>query len=169
MIKLKSFLEGRWQEGSGEPSILVNPSTEEAMAETSTEGLDMGAAVRYARDVGGPALRALSLGERAALLKAMSKALDLAMRNGGNTKADAKFDVDGATGTLGAYAYFGKGLGDARVLPDGDTLPLSRDGDWAGRHLLVPKEGVAVLVNAFNFPGSGRRPRVRFSPACRSS
>jgi oxepin-CoA hydrolase/3-oxo-5,6-dehydrosuberyl-CoA semialdehyde dehydrogenase len=163
MIKLQSFLEGRWQEGSGEPSILVNPSTEEAMAETSTAGLDFGAAVRYGRDVGGPALRALTLGERAALLKAMSKALgahrdellDLAMRNGGNTKGDAKFDVDGATGTLGAYAYFGKGLGDARVLPDGDALPLSRDGDWAGRHLLVPKEGVAVLVNAFNFPAWG--------------
>jgi oxepin-CoA hydrolase/3-oxo-5,6-dehydrosuberyl-CoA semialdehyde dehydrogenase len=141
----------------------VNPSTEEAMAETSTAGLDFGAAVRYGRDVGGPALRALTLGERAALLKAMSKALgahrdellDLAMRNGGNTKGDAKFDVDGATGTLGAYAYFGKGLGDARVLPDGDALPLSRDGDWAGRHLLVPKEGVAVLVNAFNFPAWG--------------
>ena len=163
MIKLQSFLEGRWQEGSGEPSVLVNPSTEEPIAETSTEGLDFAGAARYAREVGGPALRGLSPSERAALLRAMSKALgehrdellDLAMRNGGNTKGDAKFDVDGATGTLAAYAHFGKGLGDTRLLPDGDAVPLSRDGDWAGRHVLVPKEGVAVLVNAFNFPAWG--------------
>lgn len=163
MITLKSFVNGRWQEGSGEPSVLVNPSTEETIAETSTEGLDLAAAVRYAREVGGPALRALTLGERAALLKAISKALgehrdellDMAKRNGGNTKGDAKFDVDGSSGTLAAYAHFGKGLGDAKLLPDGDTVPLSRAGDWAGRHVLVPKEGVAVLVNAFNFPAWG--------------
>jgi oxepin-CoA hydrolase/3-oxo-5,6-dehydrosuberyl-CoA semialdehyde dehydrogenase len=163
MITLKSFLCGTWREGSGEPSVLVDPSTEEPVARTSTEGLDFAAAVRYAREVGGPALRAMTLGERAALLKAMSKALlehrdellGLAMRNGGNTKGDAKFDVDGATGTLAAYAHFGKGLGDARLMIDGDSVPLSRDGDWIGRHVLVPKEGVAVLVNAFNFPAWG--------------
>lgn len=163
MITLKSFVCGRWQEGSGEPSVLLDPSTEEPIARTSTDGLDMGAAVRYAREVGGPALRRLTLGERAALLKAMSKALgdhrdellDVAMRNGGNTKSDAKFDVDGASGTLAAYAFFGKGLGNRHLMVDGDVLPLSREGDWVGRHLLAPKEGVAVLVNAFNFPAWG--------------
>ena len=163
MITLKSFLNGRWQEGAGEPSVLVDPSTEEPVAQTSTAGLDFAGAVRYAREVGGPALRKMTLGERAGLLKSMSKALgehrdellDLAMKNGGNTKGDAKFDVDGATGTLAAYAHFGKGLGDARLMVDGGPVPLSRDGDWAGRHVLVPKEGVAVLVNAFNFPGWG--------------
>jgi phenylacetic acid degradation protein PaaN len=163
MITLKSFVNGSWQEGTGKPSVLVNPSTEEPIAESSTEGLDFAGAVRYAREVGGPALRKLTLGERAALLKAMSKALgehrdellDMAMKNGGNTKGDAKFDVDGASGTLAAYAHFGKGLGDARLMPDGDAVPLSRDGDWVGRHALVPKEGVAVLINAFNFPAWG--------------
>ena len=163
MITLKSFMSGSWQEGAGKPSVLVNPSTEEPIAESSTEGLDFAGALRYAREVGGPALRKLTLGERAALLKAMSKALgehrdellELAMQNGGNTKSDAKFDVDGASGTLGAYAHFGKGLGDTRLMSDGDAVPLSRDGDWVGRHALVPKEGVAVLVNAFNFPAWG--------------
>ncbi len=163
MITLKSFLSGQWHEGTGDPAILVDPSTEEPVARTSTEGLDLGAAVSYARRVGGPALRRLTLGERAALLKAMSKTLgehrdellDLAMKNGGNTKSDAKFDVDGASGTLGAYAYLGKKLGEARFMPDGDGVALSRDGSWWGQHVLMPKEGVAVLINAFNFPAWG--------------
>src|SRR5690606_19055873 len=147
MITLKSFVGGRWQEGSGEPSILVDPSTEEPIAETSTGGPDFEGAVRYGREVGGAALRSMTVGARDAMLKAMSKALiehrdellGLAMRNGGNTKGDAKFDVDGAGGTLAAYAHLGKGFGDARVLPDGDPASLSRDGDWVGRHALVPK------------------------------
>ena len=163
MITLKSFLSGQWHEGSGEPVILVNPSTEEPVAQTSTEGLDFGAAVEYARETGGPALRNMTFGERAALLKAMSKVLaehrdellDLAMLNGGNTRADAKFDVDGAAGTLAAYAYLGKGLGDTHIMLDGDGVSLSREGSWWGQHVLLPKEGVAVLINAFNFPAWG--------------
>lgn len=163
MITLQSFVGGQWQEGTGDPAILVNPSTEEPMAVTSTDGVDFEAAMEYAREKGGPALRAMTLGERAALLKAMSKALgehrdellDLAMRNGGNTKSDAKFDVDGAIGTLGAYAYLGKGLGDARFMLDGDGVALSKEGSSWGQHVRLPKEGVAVLINAFNFPAWG--------------
>ena len=163
MITLKSFLHGHWHEGEGEGAVLVNPSTEEPMARTSTAGLDLGGAVAYGRDVGGPALRRLTLGERAALLKAMSgtlgenrdELLDLAMQNGGNTKSDAKFDVDGASGTLGAYAYLGKQLGDARLMQSGDGVSLSREGSWWGQHVLTPREGVAVLINAFNFPAWG--------------
>jgi oxepin-CoA hydrolase/3-oxo-5,6-dehydrosuberyl-CoA semialdehyde dehydrogenase len=163
MITLKSFVGGEWQEGSGEPAVLVNPSTEEPLAQTSTEGVDFAGAVRHAREVGGPALRAMTLGERASLLKAMSKALlehrdellDMSMRNGGNTKSDAKFDVDGAGGALAAYAHLGKGLGDSKIMRDGDGVSLARDGSWWGQHVLLPKEGVAVLINAFNFPAWG--------------
>ena len=163
MITLKSFVSGRWQEGTGDPAILVNPSTEQPLAQTSTDGVDFGGAVDYARNTGGPALRAMSLGDRAALLRAISKSLgenrdellDLAMKNGGNTKSDAKFDVDGATGTLAAYAYLGKGLGDSRLLRDGDGVALAKEGSWWGQHVLAPKEGVAVLINAFNFPAWG--------------
>ncbi len=163
MITLKSFVGGHWQAGSGDPAILVNPSTEEPMAQTSTEGLDFEGAVKYARGTGGAALRAMTLGERAGLLRAMSKVLgehrdellDLAMKNGGNTKSDAKFDVDGASGTIGAYAYLGKGLGDARFMLDGDGVALAKEGSNWGQHVRLPKEGVAVLINAFNFPGWG--------------
>jgi hypothetical protein len=116
MQRLSSYVAGQWIEGTGPQSTLVNPATEEALAETSTGGIDMGAALAHARDVGGPALRALSFAERAALLKDMSKLLhaareellDLAQANGGNTRGDAKFDIDGAIGTLAAYAYAGE-------------------------------------------------------------
>jgi len=163
MKTLSSYLCGRWQEGTGEPAVLVNPSTEEEMATTSTEGLDLGAAVRHGRGTGGPALRALSFGERAALLEAMSKSihahrdelLDLAMKNGGNTRGDAKFDVDGATGTLAAYASLGRALGDSPVMLDGDGVQIGRTPRYWGQHVRVPKEGVAVFVNAFNFPAWG--------------
>lgn len=163
MITLNSFLGGEWVAGDGEPQILLDPSTEEPLGRTSTEGLDRAEAVRFARETGGPELRGMAFEERATLLKTMSKALmehrdellDLAMKNGGNTRADAKFDVDGATGTLSAYAYLGKGLGDARIVRDGEGVPLSREGSWWGQHVLLPKEGVAVLVNAFNFPAWG--------------
>jgi oxepin-CoA hydrolase/3-oxo-5,6-dehydrosuberyl-CoA semialdehyde dehydrogenase len=163
MLVLKSYLEGSWRAGSGEAAILVNPSTEEPMAETSTEGLDFGAAVAFAKSVGGPALRAMTFVERAGVLKAMAGALhehrnellDLAMQNGGNTRGDAKFDVDGATGTLAAYASMGKRIGDTRVMLDGEGIQIGRTPRWSGQHILVPKEGVAVLINAFNFPAWG--------------
>ena len=163
MSTLESFLCGRWVSGAGRPATLVNPSTEEPLAEASTEGLDFGAALEHARHRGGPALRAMTFGERGALLKSLASAvhakrdelLDLAMRNGGNTRGDAKFDVDGAAGTLGAYAELGASLGDARALLDGDAVNLGRSSRLAGQHVLTPRHGVAVHVNAFNFPAWG--------------
>ncbi len=141
---LRSFVEGRWVEGKGPSATLVNPATEEALASTSTAGIDMTAVVAYARSRGGPALRELTFAQRGELLKAWSKALHaardeliaLAMRNGGNTRGDAKFDVDGAIATLAHYAE----LGAQR---------------YAGLHLWVPRDGVAVHINAFNFPAWG--------------
>jgi len=96
MITLKSLLGGEWQAGRGEPAVLVNPSTEEPLALASTEGLDFGGAVDFARATGGPALRDLTFAERAGALKAMAgvlhehrdELLDIAMRNGGNTRGD---------------------------------------------------------------------------------
>jgi oxepin-CoA hydrolase/3-oxo-5,6-dehydrosuberyl-CoA semialdehyde dehydrogenase len=163
METLSSYVCGEWREGAGTPARLVNPATEEPVARTSTEGLDFAAAARYAREVGGPALREMTFAERGALLKSMAKALsehrdellDLAIRNGGNTKGDAKFDVDGASGTLFAYAGLAKSLPESPVASDGPGFPLAKDGPFGGRHLLVPREGVAVLINAFNFPAWG--------------
>jgi oxepin-CoA hydrolase/3-oxo-5,6-dehydrosuberyl-CoA semialdehyde dehydrogenase len=81
--------------------------------------------------------------------------LAIAIANGGNTRSDAKFDVDGATATLTAYADLGQELGDARVLLDGDGAALGRSARLFGQHVQVPREGVAVFINAFNFPAWG--------------
>src|SRR5258707_7812457 len=163
MKTLRSYLGDRWVEGSGARQTLVNPATEEPLAETSNEGLDLAAALDHARRKGGPSLRALSFPERGILLKEMAKAiqshrdelLDLAVANGGNTRSDAKFDVDGAIFTLAAYADLGKGLGEVKVLADGEGIQLARSPRFHGQHIRVPRTGVAVHVNAFNFPAWG--------------
>ena len=111
MKRLGSYLAGSWHEGQGDPIVLHNPATESPVAELRQAG-DLGGALRYAREVGGPALRALSFPQRGALLSRLAKLvhahreelLDLAMENGGNTRGDAKFDVDGGTAVLAAYA-----------------------------------------------------------------
>lgn len=163
MKTLRSYLSGRWIEGSGASQTLVNPATEEPLARASSDGLDLAAALEHARTAGGPALRALSFTERGALLKEMAKAiqahrdelLDLAVANGGNTRSDAKFDVDGAIFTLQTYAEIGESLGSAKFLIDGEGVQLGRSPRFHGQHLCVPRHGVAVHINAFNFPAWG--------------
>jgi oxepin-CoA hydrolase/3-oxo-5,6-dehydrosuberyl-CoA semialdehyde dehydrogenase len=163
METLQSYLAGEWIAGTGKPSILVNPTTEEPVAQASTEGLDLGKAVAFARSEGGPALRALTFAQRGELLRELSRVihahraalLDLAILNAGNTRSDAKFDVDGASGTLAVYADLGKELGDQRFLLDGEGMQLGRSPRFFGQHVSVPRHGVAVHVNAFNFPAWG--------------
>jgi oxepin-CoA hydrolase/3-oxo-5,6-dehydrosuberyl-CoA semialdehyde dehydrogenase len=163
MRTLSSYLGGRWIEGSGAPQTLVNPATEEPLAQVSGDGLDVAAALTHARLKGGPALRGLSFAERGALLRDMSKAmqahrdelLDLAVANGGNTRSDAKFDVDGAIFTLQTYSELGEKLGSARFLVDGEGVQLGRSPRFHGQHICVPRHGVAVQINAFNFPAWG--------------
>jgi len=162
VIALRSHLQGRWIEG-GSPQVLVNPATEEPLAQAGSGGLDLAAALDFARGAGGPALRELTFAQRGQLLAAMAEALqahrdeliDLAVRNGGNTRSDAKFDVDGAAFTLTTYAELGRGLGEARFLVDGEGVSLARSPRFHGQHLLVVRRGVAVHVNAFNFPAWG--------------
>src|SRR5574339_604089 len=134
MLQLRSFVSGRWQAGSGAPQTLLNPTTAEPLAQASSEGIDFAAALHYARTVGGPALRAMTFAERGAALKSIAdaiqgereKLLDLGIANGGNTRSDAKFDVDGAIATLLAYAETGEALGAQRFLVDGDGIQLGR-------------------------------------------
>jgi 3,4-dehydroadipyl-CoA semialdehyde dehydrogenase len=163
VIELRSHLEGKWVFGKGRAATLVNPSTEEALATASTDGLDFAGALRFSRAVGGPSLRALSFKARGELLRGLSRAIHahrdeliaLAIANGGNTRSDAKFDIDGASGTLAAYADLGAELGDTHVLVDGEATQLGRSARLFGQHVFVPREGVAVHVNAFNFPAWG--------------
>ena len=127
MKTLTSYLAGEWVSGKGRTSQLVNPSTEEVVAESCTEGLDLGRALSLAREQGGPALRALSFAERGAILRQLAESivgcrkelLDLSIENNGSTRSDAKFDVDGASFTLQAYADLGEELGDKHYLVDG--------------------------------------------------
>ena len=161
--RLRSFVGGRWLDGDGAPQQLLNPATEELLAETASGGIDLAAGLEFARVRGGAALRALSFAERGALLKAVAKALhagrdqllDLEVANGGNTRSDAKFDVDGAISTLHHYADLGASLGAAKFLADGEGIQLGRTPRFHGQHIAVPRTGVAVHVNAFNFPAWG--------------
>ncbi len=163
MITIQNYVCDAWQVGAAPRVSLLNPATEEVLAETSSAGVDFAATLSHAREVGGPALRALGFAGRAELLKNMSAALhehrerliDVAMANGGNTRGDAKFDIDGATGTLGYYASLGRKLGNGNALWDGESEQLTRSARFHGRHLWVPRQGVAVHINAFNFPAWG--------------
>ena len=163
MTELKSFLGGRWVAGRGNPQTLLNPATEEPLARTSTDGLDLAAALDYARRTGGPALRALTFAERGALLKALAdemqehrdELLELGIANGGNTRSDAKFDVDGGIATLLAYVEVATALGARKFLVDGEGIQLGRSVRFHGQHIAVPRHGAAVHINAFNFPAWG--------------
>jgi oxepin-CoA hydrolase/3-oxo-5,6-dehydrosuberyl-CoA semialdehyde dehydrogenase len=160
MQKLQNYALGEWVEGSGKTADLVHAVTGEKFAETSSGGLDFKAMTEYARNVGGPKLRAMTFHERAAMLKAMAKHLldhkDVFYRISaatGATKADSWVDIEGGIGTLFAYSSRGR-----REFPnetfhvEGSTEPLSKGGTFVGRHICVPLEGVAIHINAFNFP-----------------
>lgn len=166
---LQSYLAGRWQSGDDSgASTLVNPTTEDALATTSTAGLDLGEAVAWARDTGGPILRAMTLPERGAVLDAMSAAIhaareeliELGIANAGNTRGDAKFDIDGATATLSAYGAWAKEWPESPFLSDGDGLQLGRSPRFWGQHVWVPRHGVGVHINAFNFPAWGMMEKI---------
>ncbi|MCS6913079.1 MAG: 3,4-dehydroadipyl-CoA semialdehyde dehydrogenase [Myxococcales bacterium] len=163
MITLRSYVADTFIAGAPPRAPLYNPATEEVLAETSTIGVDLGAAEAHARTCGGPALRELSFAARGQLLIAASQALHaardellaLSMDNGGNTRSDAKFDVDGAIATLAAYGELGQRLGETRWLRDGEGVQPTRSPKLWGEHLFVPRQGIAVHINAFNFPAWG--------------
>ena len=163
MQRLENHVLGAWRAGSGKLAPLHDPTTGEAIAEAGTGGIDMKAVLAHARDVGGPRLREMTFAQRGEVLAQASKVInaardeliEIAVKNGGNTRKDAKFDIDGAWGTLFAYSEFAKKLGDARVMLDGDADQLGRTPRFVSQHVLSPRQGAAVHVNAFNFPGWG--------------
>lgn len=157
---LPSFLEGQWVTGSGAGVSVRDAVTGEVVSNVSSEGLDLGAAVTYAREVGGPSLRGSGFQERAEILKTLATALlerkqelyDLSAR-AGSTRADSKVDVDGGFGTALVFASLGrKGLPAGNVIVEDEPIPLGRAGTFLGQHILTPRRGVAVQINAFNFP-----------------
>ena len=163
MQLLASYLSGSWSAGSGSRTTLVNPATEAALAEVSAGGHDLAGAFRFARETGARELGALTFAQRGALLAALAKAVSgareeliaLAVANGGNTRSDAKFDVDGGGVTLQHYAELGARLGTATLLADGEPIQVGRTARMGGQHVWTRRRGVAVHINAFNFPGWG--------------
>ena len=159
-MKLQNYALGQWVEGSGKSATLYHAVTGEPVAEASSGGLDFKAMAEYARRVGGPTLRAMTFHQRAAMLKAVAKylmerkdAFYAVSAQTGATKTDSWIDIDGGIGTFFAYASRGR-----REFPnetfhvEGPTEPLSKNGTFVGRHICVPLEGVAIHINAFNFP-----------------
>jgi oxepin-CoA hydrolase/3-oxo-5,6-dehydrosuberyl-CoA semialdehyde dehydrogenase len=159
-MRLESFLGGRWQGGGGPATALQDASTGEVIAEAASGGFDFGAMLAHARGVGGPALRAMTFHERAAMLRALGKRLfdfkdefyALSYRTGA-TKTDSWIDIDGGIGTMLVFASKGaRELPNSRVYLDGNVEGLSKGGTFVGQHICVPLEGAAVHINAFNFP-----------------
>lgn len=163
--QLSSYLHGEWIQGTGKSASLVNPATEEVLAETSSEGFDFVRALNWTRDVGGPALRAMTFAERGAMLKKLAQViydhrdelLNTGIANGGTTRSDAKFDVDGASAVLQYYGELPDHMefGDGPWIKDGTQISLGASSRLAGQHVWVPLEGAAVLINAYNFPAWG--------------
>lgn len=160
MHTLSSFLQDQWVEGQAPFTALHNASTGAEIAHCSTRGLDLAAALGYGREVGGPVLRGMTFAQRGELLGKLSAAigvhrdelLDYSRINMGTTRGDGKFDVDGASGTLAFYAKLGAQLGDRTFLLDGEQIQFSRSKRFLAQHILTPRTGVAIHINAFNFP-----------------
>ena len=160
---LLNHVAGRWQAGSGAGTALFDPVLGDELVRVDATGLDLPAAFAFAREQGGAALRALSYRERAVLLGAAVKLLQanrdayyaIATANSGTVKNDSAVDIDGGIYTLSTYAKLGETLGDQHFLVDGDAARLSKDGLFQSAHVLVPTRGVALFINAFNFPGWG--------------
>ncbi|HKZ73871.1 MAG TPA: phenylacetic acid degradation bifunctional protein PaaZ, partial [Steroidobacteraceae bacterium] len=159
-MQLESYVQGKWRAGQGGGTALRDATTGEIIAQASAEGIDVAAALDYARTVGGPALRRLTFHQRAALLKSLAKSLgdhkaefyELSYATGA-TRSDSWIDIDGGIATLFVYASKGsRELPNAHVYVEGAVEGLSKTGSFVGQHICVPLEGAAVHINAFNFP-----------------
>ncbi len=171
MTVLRSYVSGAWTDPADDGRPVLDAVTGEEVARVSSSGIDLGAALGYGRSAGGPALRALTFHQRAALLKSLGLALRehrqelyaLSARTGA-TLGDARFDVDGGIGVLLSYASKARReLPNDTVLAEGAVEPLGPGGNFVGQHVLTPLHGVAVQLNAFNFPVWG--PLEKFAPA----
>jgi len=160
---LPNFLAGRWQTGQGAGTSLFDPVLGDELVRVDASGLDLEAGFAYARDEGGAALRALTYRQRGQLLADAVKVLqahrdayyEIATANSGTVKNDSAVDIDGALFTLGHYAKLGDTLGDTRLLRDGEPARLAKDPLFQSQHVLTPTRGVALFINAFNFPAWG--------------
>ncbi len=167
MKKLGNYVTGHWIDGDGEGQLLYDAVTGHAFASATTRGLDFKTITDYARHTGGPALRKMSFHERGRMLKALA----LHLRNHldvfynisyktGATKADSWIDIEGGIGNLFTYASLRRKFPDEHFCLDGESNMIGKNNSFAASHILVPKEGVAVHINAFNFPVWGMLEKI---------
>ena len=160
---LPNFVGGRWVPGTGAGTPLVDPVLGTELVRVDATGLDLPAAFNHARHAGGAALRAMTYRQRGELLAAVQKVLqahrdayyEIATANSGTVRSDSAVDIDGALYTVGTYAKLAATLPDARFLFDGDAVRLGKDDSFQSRHVQLPTRGLALFINAFNFPSWG--------------
>lgn len=159
MNKLGNYITGKWITGDGDDQVLHDAVTGSEIAVASTEGLDFASMLDYARKIGNPALRRLTFHERGRMLRALAtylserkeKFYQVSYKTGA-TKADSWIDIEGGFGNLFSNASLRRRFPDLPYCTDGDPIQLSKGGTFIGHHMLVPKEGAAIHINAFNFP-----------------
>lgn len=167
MNKLENYISGHWITGDGDGQLLYNAVTGEAIASASTKGLDFASILNYARQTGNPALRKMTFHERGNMLKALAlhlrnhlpKFYNISYQTGA-TKADSWVDIEGGIGNLFANASLRRKFPDDVICVDGESHNLSKNNTFMGTHIFVPKEGVAVHINAFNFPVWGMLEKI---------
>lgn len=159
MKNYKNYALGSWVKGEGEGTALFNSISGNQIGTASSKGLDFAEMMNYARKTGGPALRKMTFQERGLMLKALALHLH-SVKNKfyalsaetGATKIDSWIDIEGGIGNVFANASLRKNFPDLPYHIDGDMAPLSKNGSFIGHHIMTPKEGVAIHINAFNFP-----------------
>jgi oxepin-CoA hydrolase/3-oxo-5,6-dehydrosuberyl-CoA semialdehyde dehydrogenase len=166
-MKLGNYVLGSWKEGNDAGKPLYNAINGEQIALATSAGLNFGDILDYGRTKGGQALRKMTFQERGLMLKAlalhlMSKKKDYYQLSWatGATKVDSWIDIEGGIGNLFANASLRKQFPDLPYYVDGEAAPLSKGGSFIGHHIMVPKQGVAVHINAFNFPVWGMLEKI---------
>lgn len=167
MVKLGNFIQGKWMEGDGEGQQLFNAITGETIASATSKGIDFAAALNYARTIGNPALRKMTFQERGRMLRSLAIYLlerkDIFYKisyQTGATKIDSWIDIEGGIGNLFSNASLRRKLPDETFTLDGDPINLGKQNTFMGHHILVPKEGVAIHINAYNFPVWGMLEKI---------
>ncbi|MDQ3192271.1 MAG: phenylacetic acid degradation bifunctional protein PaaZ [Bacteroidota bacterium] len=167
-MKLKNYIEGQWVEGEGDGTALFHAVSGEHIKSASTKGLDFKRMLEFARKTGAPALRKMTFHDRALMLKALAlhltakKDMFYALSSAtGATKVDSWIDIEGGIGNLFVYASKGRReLPNETFYVDGKPEMLSKNGTFIGHHICVPMEGVAIHINAFNFPCWGMLEKI---------
>lgn len=160
---LHNYLSGQWQPETTVANILRDPVTGAELAQTGGRADGLEAGFDFARKHGAAALQAMTYGERAAMLAEIGKVLqanrdayyEIALANSGTTQADSAVDIEGAAYTLNYYAKAGASFGQARTLLDGAAVSLSKEQLFQSQHIITPVRGLALFINAFNFPAWG--------------